>query len=290
MELNISKKLEVELGNFYHCDNIYNEDIDVYDADTGNIIFLLRKNIIPDEYYEINQSIINHSKTISANRGNAAGKATIQGLVKGKEHWRFYPAKLCDKNGNPPTKETSSSFFIYNDGRISKRSRSNTVASSAIGGFDKSPQHPCRLTAWTRDHLKQYQSIFPLCQYISDRYFEYFPDKWLNQYEIYEKSPKDFLIPGTNFSTITLNNTFRTASHKDKGDCKKGLTCFTVKKVGEYSGGQLHFPDYDIGVNVEQGDLLIFNPHETHCNNELEGDGRISFVFYLREKMNQCPS
>ena len=66
------------------------------------------------------------------------------------------------------------------------------------------------------------------------------------------------------------------------------MTCFTVKKVGEYSGGQLHFPDYDIGVNVEQGDLLIFNPHETHCNNELEGDGRISFVFYLREKMNKC--
>jgi hypothetical protein len=288
MELYLSKKNVVELGEFITCDNIYDKDIDIYDSTTGDIVLLFRKQAIPSHLYELHQGIYQHSRAISANRGNASGKVTIEGLKIGKEHWKAYPEKLCDKNGNELTTEKSSSFFIYNDGRVSKRARSNSVASSSIGGFDKSPQHPCRLTHWTKYHLKQYHSIYPLCEFISQRYFEYFPDKWLHQYEIYKKSPKEFIIPNTNFSTITLNNTFRTATHKDKGDCKKGLTCFTTKKIGDYSGGELHFPEYDVGVNVEEGDLLIFNPHIIHCNNEIKGDGRVSFVFYLREKMNKC--
>jgi hypothetical protein len=290
MEKYYSKKNKVLLGNFYSSDNILNDDMDGYDIDTGDIIFLFRKKTIPTNYYDIHKGIISQSKTVSANRGNAAGRVTVDGLVRGKEHWKAYPVALCDKNGNPRKKESSSSFFIYNDGRVSKRARSNTVASQSIGGFDKSPMHPCRLTHWTSKNLYKYKSIFPLCKYISDRYFEYFPDKWLHQYEIYENSPQDFVIPDTNFSTITLNNTFRTAAHQDKGDCKKGLTCFTIKKIGEYKGGELCFPEYDIAINVQEGDLLIFNPHIIHCNNELEGEGRMSFVFYLREKMNQCHS
>jgi predicted 2-oxoglutarate/Fe(II)-dependent dioxygenase YbiX len=81
---------------------------------------------------------------------------------------------------------------------------------------------------------------------------------------------------------------FRTACHRDKGDCKDGLTAFTVKKCGEYRGGELCFPEYHIGLNVEQGDLLLFNPHIAHCNNPIIGKGRMSFVLYLREKMDKC--
>ena len=39
--------------------------------------------------------------------------------------------------------------------------------------------------------------------------------------------------------------------------------------------------NYDLGLNVEQGDLCIFNPHTAHCNNPLKGTGRMSFVFYF---------
>ena len=59
-------------------------------------------------------------------------------------------------------------------------------------------------------------------------------------------------------------------------------------KTGDYSGGELIFPEYDICVNIEQGDLLMFNPHIAHCNNPIDGNGRISFVLYLREKMAEC--
>jgi len=288
MELFVEKTRKAELGSFYECTNIYNQDIDIYDKKTGEIILSLKKNIIDQQLYNFDPKLVKLSKMDSANRGNAAGKTTIEGLQKGKANWKAFPTELVDRHGNVITEGSSSNFFKYNDGRISKRARSNTVASVAIGGFDKSPQYPCRLTHYTKKNLKEYQTIFPLCENISQNYFDYFPDYWLRQYQVYENSPDDFLIPKTNFSTITLNHDFRTACHQDKGDCKHGLTCFTIKNCGKFTGGELIFPEYDVAVNIDQGDLLIFNPHHCHCNNPLKGSGRMSMVFYLREKMDKC--
>lgn len=288
MELYLSKTAKIDIGKFYSSNNIYNCDVEAYDKETDEIIFCLKKNVINDHLYKFDDKLVKLSKMESFNRGNAAGKTTIEGLKKGKEHWKAYPVELVDKKGNPLKKDSSSSFFKYNDGRISKRARSNTVQSFALGGFDKSPHHPCRLTYFTKKNLEAYHTIFPLCQAMSDMYYSYFPDKWLSQYEVYSNSPEDYLIPETNFSTITLNHDFRTACHLDKGDCKKGLTCFTIKKCGDYTGGELIFPEYDVAVNIEQGDLLIFDPRQAHCNNPLKGEGRMSMVMYLREKMDRC--
>ena len=280
------------LGEFNECKNIINEDCDLYDEETGEIVFLFRKGIIPDNLYDIHQGLITQSKTISNNRGLAAGKTTIEGLNKFQESWKAesHPVSFVDKNGSDITEDESSSsnFFKYADGRISKRARSNNVQSQAVGGFDKSNRFPCRLTHWTAKNLHKFQTIYPLSKFISELYFIYFPDKWYRQYEIYKNSPQQFVIPETNFSTITINFDYRTAIHCDKGDSKEGLTCFTIKSCGEWSGGELCFPGYDLGLNIEQGDICIFNPHVAHCNNKLEGSGRMSFVLYLREKMNKC--
>ena len=292
MEIIKNKNNNITLGEFYECNNIINEDCDLYDEETGEIVFLFRKGVIPDDLYNIHNGIISQSKTISNNRGLASGKVSIQGLNKFQENWKpeAHPVSLVDKNGNDITEEqaSSSNFFKYADGRLSKRARSNNVHSQAIGGFDKSNRFPCRLTFWTAKNINKFQTIYPLSKYISERYFEYFPDKWFNQYEIYKNSPQEFLIPESNFSTITINYDYRTACHRDAGDCKEGLTCFSIKSCGDWSGGELCFPNYDLGLNIEQGDLCIFDPHIAHCNNPLKGTGRMSFVFYLRQKMNKC--
>jgi hypothetical protein len=290
MELFLPKVDTAIDGQFYNIDNIVNENIDVYDEHTNELIFSFKKNIIPDELYNIDKKIVAHSSTLSPNRGSAGGVVNAKGLRRGKEHWKKKPKYPCDKDGNPLPEDHNkhSALFKYEDGRISKRARSNSVSSQSIGGFDKSPQYPCRLTHWTRNNLSSYKTIFPLCKYISEEYFSYVPHKWLHQYEKYKNSPEEFVIPDTNFSTLTINMSFRTACHRDRGDCKDGLTCFTVKKVGEYTGGELCFPEYRIGLNIEQGDLLMFNPHVAHCNNPLKGEGRMSFVLYLREKMDKC--
>ena len=291
MELYKDKVDKAIIGHFYPTvTNIINEDCDLYDIKTGDLIFSFKKKKISDDLYNIDKKLIAHSKGLSYNRGSAAGIVTAKGLRKGLENWTKKPEYPCDKDGNPLPEGHSKfgSQFKYEDGRISKRSRSNSVSSQSIGGFDKSTQLPCRLTYWTKNNLKAYETIFPLCKYISDEYFSYAPDKWLSQYEKYKRCPQDFVIPETNFSTLTINMDFRTACHRDKGDCKEGLTCFTIKKCGDYSGGELCFPEYHIGLNIEEGDLLLFNPHEAHCNNPLKGEGRMSFVLYLRDKMDKC--
>lgn len=292
MELYKNKTNTIKLGEFNTTKNIIDENCDLYDATTGELIFIFRKGIVPNSLYDIHPGLVNQSKVISNNRGNAAGKTTIEGLNKFQEKWKpsAHPVSLLNTKKQDIKEEDAScsSFFKYADGRISKRARSNNVHSQAIGGFDKSNVYPCRLTHWTKHNLNKYTTIFPLSKFISDTYFNYAPDKWFNQYEIYEKSPPEFIIPETNFSTITINYDYRTAIHRDKGDSKKGLTCFTIKECGEWSGGELCFPEYDLGLNIKQSDLCIFNPHEAHCNNELTGSGRMSFVFYLREKMNKC--
>ncbi len=290
MELYSPKIDNAVIGDFYKVDKIINEDCDMYDQNTGVLIFSFKKKRIPDELYKIDAKLIKHSQSLSYNRGSAGGKVTAKGLRRGMETWTKKPLCPCDKNGNPLSEyhEKHSTYFKYEDGRISKRQRSNSVTSQSVGGFDKNPQHPCRLTHWTKNNLEAYHSIFPLCKHISDEYFSYVPDKWLNQYERYKRCPQDYVIPDTNFSTLTINMDFRTACHKDKGDCKDGLTAFTVKKCGEYRGGELIFPEYHIAINIEQGDLLLFNPHEAHCNNPIIGEGRMSFVLYLRDKMDKC--
>tara|TARA_R110000737_G_C14558075_1_gene481775 strand:- start:84 stop:1073 length:990 start_codon:yes stop_codon:yes gene_type:complete len=293
MEIYSRKVKNAELGDFVKMENILNEDVDLYDSDTGEIVFLFRKNIINKSYYDtIHQGIINHSKTISNNRGNSAGKTTIEGLNKFQENWKpeAHPVALVDRHGTEiSTKsQSSSSFFKYADGRLSKRARSNNVHSQALGGFDKSNIHPCRLTHWTGKNLEKYKTMYPICEKISEIYFSYFPDKYYLQLDRYKESPAEFLIPNSPFSTITLNCDFRTAVHEDRGDFKDGMTCFSVYESGFWLGGELGFPEYDIALNVRQGDLLIFNPHIKHCNNPLIGSGRVSFVFYMREKMNRC--
>ncbi len=292
MELHVNKIKSQSLGEYIELpkNKIINDNFDLYDKSSGDLILSFKKNVINKDLYNIDKKLITYAKNLSSNRGYAAGHVSASGLLKGKETWNAKPEYPCDKDGNPLPEghNKHTSYFRYNDGRISKRMRSNSVASNSIGGFTKNAGLPCRLTHFTKNNLSAYQTIFPLCKYISDEYFSYVPDKWLYQYDKYLSSPQEFVIPQTNFSTLTINMDFRTATHQDKGDCKTGLTCFTVKNCGEWSGGELLFPEYGYGVNVQEGDLLLFNPHEIHCNNPLKGQGRLSFVLYLRDAMDKC--
>ncbi len=289
MELYLHEN-QIELKKFYTCDNIIREDCDLYNIDNGELIFSFKKNVVPKELYNLDEKIITYASSYSNNRGDAAGITNIKDLQKGMEHWKNHPVEVIDKHGNPLPEDhqQTTSFIKMKNGVINKRKRSNQAMSNSIGGYDKSNVYPCRLTNWTKKNIEQYKSLFPLSKCISDLYFSYVPDKWLYQNEKYSKSPKEFVIPETNFSTLTINRDWRTAAHKDRGDCKEGLTAFTVKELDNFEGGELCFPNYDIGIDIREGDLLLFDPHVTHCNNKLTKNGRVSFVFYLREKLDKC--
>ena len=132
---------------------------------------------------------------------------------------------------------------------------------------------------------------FPFLQSLNRGFRELLPVRWSAQRAAADRIDEAFLVPGTVFTTITVNKTFRTAAHRDAGDFSEGMSNLLVlSNNGNYTGGYLVFPEYRMAVNVRPGDLLLVNNHEIiHGNTPivLEDDKaeRISLVCYFREKM-----
>jgi hypothetical protein len=134
----------------------------------------------------------------------------------------------------------------------------------------------------------------PLVQTVSSWFRELVPDRWAAQQEAWEHTHPDFRIPGTVFTTLTVNRNWQTAVHQDKGDFRPGFGCMTVFRAGSYSGGLLCFPQYGVGVDLNTRDVLCSDVHAWHGNTPLVGGPgpweRVSVVLYYRENMFRCGS
>ena len=176
--------------------------------------------------------------------------------------------------------------------------RTDTIkprASTTIGNFDpKQNRTYWRLTAWSGKETEKYEELFPLFQFIGKEMERVAPKRYKAQMEFVNRTHPDWVIPNTPFTTITVNNSYPTGVHTDKGDLDEGISTLAVITKGEYEGGYLTLPEYRIAFNVGHRDLLIFNAHEWHGNtklNMLSDDAeRISVVCYYRENMVDCDS
>lgn len=149
----------------------------------------------------------------------------------------------------------------------------------------------CRLTAFTKNNQEKFESAIPFIQAIDRKYAELAPDHHARQKEFSKKVMPEAMISDTVFSTITCNFNWRTACHEDKGDFEEGLGNLTVVGNDDYEGGHIGFPRFDIGVNLRHGDFIVMNVHEMHCNSKMtthEKSRRLSFVCYLRKKLENC--
>jgi hypothetical protein len=111
------------------------------------------------------------------------------------------------------------------------------------------------------------------------------PDRYAAQQAVVAQVP-GWHLHGTAFTTITVNKSFRTAYHTDKGDLKAGFSTLTT--LGKFDGGLLVVPRYRVAFKVRPGSLLMMNAHEFHGNTQMTGE-RISCVLYCREKIANCP-
>ena len=170
------------------------------------------------------------------------------------------------------------------------------VNSGIAGWFDRYPRIPYgRATGYTRDNFEKFKMSFPFLKSLAKGFKEMMPKRYSNQMEAATKIDPEFLVPGTPFTTVTVNKTFRTAAHYDAGDFTEGLSNLLVlSNDGKFTGGYLIAPEYRIAVNVRPGDLLLINNHEVmHGNTPIvceEGSERISLVVYFREKMLELGS
>ena len=280
--------------------DIINEDTDIFD-ENGKFILSFRKNILTKNKIGFH----NYKKFI----GMSQGRGLAAGPINPNSPY-FKKRKLVETKG-------IRTKYLTPSGNVSKMKVNNPVASVPLGYFDKlkgplGKDLPCRLTSYTNNHFDNFKEGLEYIQEISDNYKNIRPQEYNNQLNYLQD--KKYLLEGTPFSTITLNRNFRTALHKDKGDYN-GIACLSVLEQGRYRGGLFMIPRYGLGINLREGDLLIADVHNWHCNSEIfttpeddiynnniasdfshlnpelygeEKYSRISFVCYLREKLIEC--
>ena len=180
---------------------------------------------------------------------------------------------------------------------VNRQARANSVRSAVIGSFDgagsQQSRFPyCRTTAWTGKHTEEFSSLYPLFQYIGRQMERYVPKRYAVQWARAEATDPAWRVPGTPFTTMTVNNTYPTGVHVDKGDLDAGFSCLAVWRRGQYSGGHLTLPEWRIAVDMQDGDLLLMDAHQWHGNTALELGSddaeRISLVLYYRTAMLAC--
>lgn len=208
------------------------------------------------------------------------------------------------KSYNPKTDYRSVASGIKVQKRIKQdgtRSKVNRVpkgwevVSGLVGFFERTVRTPyAHACAWNEQNPEKFARLFPLINFVDKTYSETVPEKWRQQRAIADRTPKEWLIGESTFTTVTINKNFRTSCHLDAGDLPEGFSCMSIITQGQFTGGRLVLPNYRIAAQLDHGDLVMFDPHEFHGNTRIVPISkdylRCSIVYYFREKLQFCKS
>lgn len=252
-------------ANTFVCEKdiqqIFDTNVDIYDEETRKLLIKFRKQVLNSEELNdfFNATFEYTSKMTTTNRGNTSGS----------EKRNVYE--------NPKIK---SSILGYFDRWAPKEKMQFRKAGKKI-------PLEVRETKFVTDHYDKFKKTLPLIRSIDDIY-----KKLLNKFYKKQKQKANqthFKIPKTSFTTITTNINFQTTIHKDRGDDDEGFGNLTVIERGKYTGGETCLPQYGIGIDVREGDLLFMDVHEWHGNLPIipmtKDTTRMSIVCYLRTKI-----
>ncbi len=190
---------------------------------------------------------------------------------------------------------------VLKDGSISKTTIAAPSRSCIVGYMDRYPRRPfCRPCALSSKRPEEWASCLPLIEEVARAFERTVPHRYHAQLEAASVTHPAYVIPGTPFTTLTVNNTTSAGYHRDAGDFKRGFGAMLVLRRGAYRGCDLVVPAFGVSVDLEDRDLIFFDVHEIHgntpfydvhgpiCEPEKGGYERISVVLYFRERMTEC--
>jgi hypothetical protein len=198
--------------------------------------------------------------------------------------------------GGTPVRNSSRGRSV---GRGDPQHQDQSTTEKIAGYFDRQGgRFPyCRKTSWTREHWEQFEYAAPYVQRVSEVFRDTMPVRYAAQARLALTTP-DYVMPGTAFSTMTINLSVRTTPHTDKGDLPEGfgVLSITALTARQFEGGELIFPKYGVAVMPRNGDVLLCDVHELHCNAAfryngrelLRGVHRLGCVFYYRKRIVDC--
>lgn len=238
----------------------------VLDPD-GHLVAVFDKHVISKENAAAAWSQIKSWNPKTNNRGTSSG-------VKHEPHKK--------KDG------TISNTMIIPDGMA--------PISGVMGYYDRYPRIPyCRACAWNLDNPEGFKLMLPLAQQMDAWHAKNWPETYAVMKEMADQTHPDFKIPGTAYTTITMNKNYRTACHRDPKNLPGAHSSMAYLQQGKLVGGDLIFPEYRIGVKFESGDAIIFNNQAAYHGNTAitkmsKNAVRCTLVFYYRAGMIACGS
>jgi hypothetical protein len=234
-------------------------------------------------------------------RGRLAAEALEQ--ARPTLHWmrRFVSDNRTDYAGGIVSKRVNSDGTVAKQNAAFDEQGNKLEVRSAIAGFfePQGGRHPfCRQTAFLRNHPAEWESLQPLLRNVGELYRDTVPLRWKAQMGTVAKVDPSWVIPGTPFTTITVNNSVPAAYHRDGGDLKEGFGVMVVCSKGQFDSFELVVPEYRVATHLRDGDVLFFDPTVWHGNvppsnavGEQDEDWyRISLVCYFREGIIGCRS
>lgn len=242
-------------------DLLVDHDADGYDL-TGNLLFRYRKNAIAFDLLQSGYRAF--EKSIEKTDG--------RGMASGSSHKR-----------------------IRSDGSVSNITIGNHVQSGNVGYMDAGAMiHYCRKTAFARKYFDEFTAGIPFVQHIDGLYKKLCPVHYEKQIGISRATNQNYRIADTAFTTVTVNENFATAVHKDAGDYPEGFGNLIIYREGHYEGCNFCLPQYRVAINMQNCDVLFVDVHQWHGNTpfrDMSADyKRIAFVMYYREYMVKCGS
>ncbi len=210
-------------------ETIISEDCDLFCE--GVPIFKFRKNPFHKETLKRAWDNCKYMAKASRGRGASAGPIDPESVYwKKREIYKMNKWRASYMVKDRTTGEMKQSKMQVN----------NEVASQPIGYYGKTKglgsDLPCRLSHYTKTHMKDFENAIPFFRAIGDNYKDLLPDQYNCQME--RAKVNDYHIHETPFSTITINRNFRTALHKDSGDYG-GWACLSVLE-------ETHFLQYAV--------------------------------------------
>ena len=106
------------------------------------------------------------------------------------------------------------------------------------------------------------------------------PEVWKKQRDFCDTSVEEkYWLNGAPFTSISANKysyvegAGKMSAHVDGDDLDFGMTTMCVFRCGDYEGAYLSFPRYGIGIDADDGDVIIADSNELHGVTQIKGEG-----------------
>lgn len=255
----------------------------------SRLFLVFRKGVLKDHTEEAFEGLRKATMVSfqSKNRGVAGGK--VDPTRFGREVERVIPIG-----------DGTRARYVTKDGVVSKTVEANVTQSSIVGFYPATTRAPyVRKTRYARDYAPLFERSFPYFKLSSEIFERECPAKARTQRKFLEKNAlieREWVLPETLYTTITVNKNFQTACHRDTGDLKAGMENFGVLVSGEhnYKGGYTVFPQFRVAFDCRHGDWVAMDVAQHYHGNTpiepvVEGEVdyfRMSLVMYVREDLS----